>query len=306
MTSKRGREMNSLILKLQSDLMNQDKKLSEILATAYLIAKKLNKEEFACWIKNEINGYASEDKKDFPQYRQVVGILKGFNPYVGWQYIVIPNKEIEDNFTVTYENQAIGELEELLGYDVEQELYRPLPSKFLSYLSGSCTKAALFFDRNSIKHILITVRQILLDWTLALEKEGILGNEMIFTKEEADKAQIVSTPNVYNITNHFNGNTNYQNEAIHSFQTQINEFDVKQAKDIYELIVQNIDKLDLEQDKYSLLKSELQIIKNELEKEGQNPSIIKQSLQVIKNIIVNAAGNVVGQAILHSLNLLGC
>lgn len=296
--------MSSLILKLQSDLINEDKKLSEILATTYLIAKKLNRDDFANWIKLEINGY--DDENNFPPYRQIRGILKGFNPYHGWQYIVFPNKVMEDNYSVTYENQPIGELEELLKCDAKQELYRPLPSQFLSLVNGSCTKIALFFDRNSVKHILISVRQILLDWTLALEKEGILGDDMVFTTEETYKAKEVSSPNVYNITNHFNGNTNYQNEAFQSIQNQTNGFDLGQLKDVYGLIVENMDKLNLAEEKYNLLKSELATFKTELDKDSHNPSLILQCLNSMKNIIEGATGSIIGETILHSLRLLGC
>ena len=72
------------------------------------------------------------------------------------------------------------------------------------------------------------------------------------------------------------------------------------------LIFNNINKIGLDEERISLLEKEMQTLKIELEKEAHNPSLIQQSLQSIKNIIEGATGSIVGQAIMYSLNLLGC
>lgn len=120
--------------------------------------------------------------------------------------------------------------------------------------------------------------------------------------EEKNKAQTVVNQTI----NVSGGNFMNQVATINSKQIQNNSLDMKQVKELYEFLSEDLNKIGLDNEKISLCETELQIIKNELEKDIQNPSIIQQSLKSIKNIIENAAGSVVGQAILHSLNLLGC
>ena len=54
-------------------------------------------------------------------------------------------------------------------------------------------EAAFFLSKTSVHGIVETVRSLLLEWTLKLEEDGIIGDEnMIFTTEEKQSAQNIN------------------------------------------------------------------------------------------------------------------
>ncbi|WP_196595836.1 hypothetical protein [Pectinatus frisingensis] len=53
---------------------------------ALIVAKKLNLNDFENWIRNEMDGYPA--KSVIPNYREVYGVCKYFNPYHGWQDVI--------------------------------------------------------------------------------------------------------------------------------------------------------------------------------------------------------------------------
>ena len=59
-----------------------------IAAKAYLVAKKLKLKEFEEWLNQEQNGY----KKEIPEYRNITGEIKAWNPYHGWIPMILSAK----------------------------------------------------------------------------------------------------------------------------------------------------------------------------------------------------------------------
>lgn len=75
--------MSSLVLDLQHEVLKPDCNILNALRKARLIAAKLKLRESDAWIQLELNGYSYQDSGSIPQYRNVKGILKAFNPYHG-------------------------------------------------------------------------------------------------------------------------------------------------------------------------------------------------------------------------------
>ena len=65
------------------------------------------------------------------------------------------------------------------------------------------TKFALEIGTNQIYNIIERVRNIILDWSITLEENGILGDELQFNETEKDKA--TTTPTINNYINNFFG-----------------------------------------------------------------------------------------------------
>jgi hypothetical protein len=81
--------MGSIVKQLQKDILNPQKRLTEILRTAKLIAAKLDLKDISDWIDKELNGYGKAVRDDLPAYRRVRGgALKIFNPYRGWDHVM--------------------------------------------------------------------------------------------------------------------------------------------------------------------------------------------------------------------------
>ena len=178
--------MGSIVLDLQQEVISQDCDIVNALRKAHLIAVKLGLEEFDNWILNELNGYSSQ--KDCPDYRKIHVVLRGFNPYHGWIPTMINDPEFEKMISEKKISQSISEIITLISNNedglsincngVELELFNkmfdnPLPMHFAYQVS-----------RASVAGIIEKVKNTLLEWTLKLEKEGILGENMAFNEKE--------------------------------------------------------------------------------------------------------------------------
>ena len=80
------------------------------------------------------------------------------------------------------------------------------------------------FMAAKVTSILQIVRKLILDWALKLEKEGILGENLVFSSEEQSKVKDV--PSIQIIINGNVSNSNLSgilNNSVSSVQTQRNE-----------------------------------------------------------------------------------
>lgn len=185
--------MSSIVLEFQKELIDKNYDILQVLRKAHLIAFKLNLNEFDKWIQNELNGYKGEDE-NFPDYRQVKGTLKAKNPYRGWIPAVITDQNNEPLFNSTPIFESISGL-----IDIEKKakdgtfyyLYPPeLSMKLCRYAQTlAYMEIALFISTVYITEIIDKVRNLLFEWTLELERKGILGENMTFNEKETASAK---------------------------------------------------------------------------------------------------------------------
>lgn len=197
--------MTTLIQSLQKQALDETGSLTALVMKAKLIAKKLNIEDFYTWACNELEGY--NDINSLPDYRMAHGILQALNPYQGWKKISFPEQDVEEIVTAAHIAHSIAEIEKLQVNMAKNEGY-------LEYnLSGAQTKNICqmikcqtdirkIIPKTVTDKILCFVRNIILDWSMKLEEEGILGTEIEFSIEEIKTAK--ACQNNINITN-FNG-----------------------------------------------------------------------------------------------------
>lgn len=105
--------MSSIVLELQQEVLKPDCDVLNALRKAHVIAVKLRLKEFDTWVQQELNGYEYNDQKAIPEYRQVKGMLKAFNPYRGWIPVQFNDDKIEQAICGNKMWQSIGELQEL-------------------------------------------------------------------------------------------------------------------------------------------------------------------------------------------------
>lgn len=82
-----------IVIELQKQAIDTKSDVVSLLRKAYLVARKLDIKDFSEWINNELNGYTDYDK--IPDYREIRGQVKAWNPYHGWIPVIIFQSESE-------------------------------------------------------------------------------------------------------------------------------------------------------------------------------------------------------------------
>jgi hypothetical protein len=176
--------VSSIVLELQRDALNPAISVLSLLRKAYVVARKLNIKQFQEWIDSELDGYKEQP---IPEYRSVRGQLRAWNPYHGWHQIVADDHrllEIYEDLCNCSIRQSISELSALVN-DSDNDLQMQLPPTVESFLaSGVGTSVKISISSASVKRILESVRNLILQWSLELEEDGITGEEMTFSQEE--------------------------------------------------------------------------------------------------------------------------
>jgi hypothetical protein len=181
--------VTSLVLELQSDALNSSVSCLELLRKALVVARKLKIADFQEWIELELTGYGHQDP--IPEYREIRGVLRAWNPYHGWQPIAIDNQQINiflGDICNCSVHQSMSELV-ILGNSKNKELTIQLPFQAESLLVSLIgTKIKISVSTSSIQSIVEAVRDIILRWSLQLEEDGIVGEGITFSPQEKQRA----------------------------------------------------------------------------------------------------------------------
>ena len=203
--------MSSIVLDLQQEVLSEHCNALNALRKAHLIASKLHLFEFDSWINSELNGYTDYNK--VPDYRNVSGSIKAWNPYHGWIAVVVQDGKLEETLCHRRLGDPIGDIIEL-DKKSENHFYIQFPADVSKSIDKMCTAPfptnySLQVSTHKLKSIVEQVVNCLLEWTIRLEAEGILGEGMQFNKDEKDSAQHLPQT----INNYF-GNTNVINSPV--------------------------------------------------------------------------------------------
>lgn len=195
--------MSSIVQELQKDSLSNSGSITDLLRKAYFVAKKLKQNEFIEWLERETNGYPHNENVELPSYRKMKGRIMVHNPYHGHQPVTFQNPE-EFNKLSTHNNyQPVSELEHIFkSSDTAGTMevhFSPETAAALMKAIGFNLEPTLHIQPSAIYRIIDSLRNTILKWSLRLEEDGILGNNLSFSKEEILKA---SSP-TYNISNFF-------------------------------------------------------------------------------------------------------
>ena len=231
----------SIILKLQKKCLDKNESLQDLLREALVISTKLKLYDFKEWINSELEGYS----ENIPNYRIINVQLKFFNPYHGWLDAIVDDK-FEDILRKTNISQPISEIEKTISdYQPNKTLQVDLKGTNilkLQKLYKTDFKPAQFVNYIQIAGIIDMVRTLLLEWTLKLEEDGIIGNDdLIFTEKEKEMAKNITIQNfngiLGNVSNNSNfsiedNSTNIYNENINKLIDEIKKLNLKDEKQI--------------------------------------------------------------------------
>ena len=194
--------MDSLVLELQRDAMGSETKVSDLLRKALIVARKLAIPKFQEWISLELDGY--KDGRNIPDYRTVHGEIRVFNPYRGWVNLIMQDMDTDvvEYLTSPPVAQSIGELENIISNRNDKSIlticFSPETENRLMRGMRYPLRPVLHISESAIHGIIETVRNTILNWTLKLEEDGILGNGMTFTQEERNRAEKSSNITIQN------------------------------------------------------------------------------------------------------------
>ncbi len=270
--------MSKIVLELQKKAMDSTISITDILRHALIVSTKLKIREFKHWIKKELNGYPD---KNIPDYRNVNGEIKAQNPYRGWLPVIFGDDELNELFKKSKINQPISELEDIINsHSREDKLVIPLPQSVIDKTATNygCVPY-LVVPKSQIAGVIDSVRTIVLEWSLKLESDGILGEDLTFSDDEINKASNIT----YNI-NQFSGvignvdTSTIQIGNYNNIYAKLKELGVSQKeRNEIENIINNIEKAE-PSDKKKLLARGYGWIKRNASTIGTFSSVIKYLL----------------------------
>ncbi|HSU57815.1 MAG TPA: hypothetical protein VLI55_00765 [Bryobacteraceae bacterium] len=159
---------------------------SEILRKAQVAARTLALAEAQTWIETELNGYKSGDSA--PPDRLLTGRIVAWNPYHRWIPVIFQDSREAAYLSKCFVGQPVGELEGLVKHG-KTTLQFPFSSETeLRSMKGldAPLQPTRHLSRSSVSGILDAVGNMVLEWCLQLERNGILGEGLVFSGKEKE------------------------------------------------------------------------------------------------------------------------
>lgn len=293
--------MEPIVIELQHDALKNDIPVATLLRKAYVVAKKLKLTEFENWINYELNGYT--DEAELPKYREVLGVLQSYNRYHGWQPVIFEDHKMSEIFSTSANGQTIAEIESLLEQDSEkngmfQDQFSPEQKSIIQKTFKTDQEIARMIPSTALIKIVDSVRNIILNWALKLEEDGVLGEGMTFSKDEKNKAEYHS----YNINNFYeqvNGSQIQQSSPNAKQKQSTVTYSDENINNFLSSLKSKINDLELNEEYLNELQAEIATVEIQTKSPKPKENIIKESLGSIRTILEGASGSAVGQLLLE-------
>lgn len=298
--------MTSIVLQLQQESLDRSVSVTDLLRKSLVVSKKLKLSEFEAWINSELTGYRSQD--DVPLYRKVKGSVKFWNPYRGWCPVIVKDPKQGELLSTRNITQTIAELENLANDKDANFLHVPFSQETerrlcMSLNAGFETNISLIVSHTEIVKIVEEVRNIILNWSLKLEEQGVLGEGMAFTPQESQSAN--GTPQAVN--NFFGPVHNPQIQQLNETAVQLHsqqQLDIVALSQFVEKLDNSIQELLLSTEQESELRAEVRTIKSQLTSPKPKTTILRECGISIRSILEKAGGAVVGSLLTELTRLV--
>lgn len=283
--------MSSLVLDLQQEILKPDCDILNALRKAHIIAIKLKLTEFDNWVQSELNGY--ETNQDLiPDYRKISGQLKAWNPYHGWIPVITQDSRLEEALCHRKMEDSIGDIIELYSKskgNIILTFSADVAAKLDSWSNAPFnTNYSLHVSNHQLKSIVDKVINCLMEWTLKLEENGIVGENMRFDETESASAKdIPQQINYYGPV--INGNIS-SSQIVSGNNSTV----TYSAQAISDALNEIRDSLEKEQIAGEDMENALELLSDISDKVERNKkhSIIKSALVGLKDFVLATGANV--------------
>ncbi|WP_282364135.1 hypothetical protein [Pseudomonas sp. PS01297] len=194
--------MDSLVLDLQRDALDRGIHITDLLRKALLVSRKLKIKDIEAWINNELNGYT---ENSIPDYRIVYGELKAFNPYRGWMPVMVDKQwdkmiRQQNIFLSVSQIESLADKSEGGNFVIK---FQATQASIIMQLIGEQFEPALYVPTHHLIRIIDTTKTKIMEFALDLEEKGILGNGIVFSRDEQIRAQTINynTINIQHMEN---------------------------------------------------------------------------------------------------------
>jgi hypothetical protein len=294
--------MQPLVLQLQQECLDSRVSILEMLRKALVVARKLSLPDAQVWIEKELDGYKSGDAP--PQYRLLKGQIRAWNPYQGWIPVIFRDSKKEVYLSKCFVGQPVGELEDLVKHG-NGTLQFPFDSdnalKLMRDLDNQL-HVTRHISSSAVSGIIDAVRNMVLNWTLQLEADGILGEALIFNaKEKAVAAHSNYTINYNAAVTH----SQIQQGSPNAIQTMhVTEQDRKAIADFVETLKRH--ELDLKIDACRSEQLRIMVQKIQTEVGSTNPSgtALRETLRTLRNLLEGCASSLIASGLLFEIGKL--
>ena len=293
--------MTDLVSEMQAKALEQSTSVTDLLRIAKIVAVKLDLDEFLKWIESELGGYES---LEVPPYRVLKGEMKARNPFRGLIPVMFRDDDLATLCKTIKLHQKISEVE-ILSRVPENKLHIPIPDgsqKLLQQMFNQDMEFMLIFSPVALSGIVDAVRNVILDWSLKLEKNGIKGEGMTFSKEDKAKAQAPGVVYQINKIENFTGNMgSVSDHGVVNAITQIG-INTNALAGLIEQLQQCKQQFGLAEDKRLDLEKTLDELKGALNSPTPKASKVGALLGVARTIIQNAGSSLLIQGALLEID----
>lgn len=272
--------------------------LSVVLRKALRIAKKLNLEEFATWINQELKGY--ESIHSVPDYRRLNGRLVVKDPFYHTQFFE-PELEVPEE---VYLNHPIANpITYLENLNLKGNIYvyasfHPDKEGILKRNINSNYEYAIRIQSNQMLNILELIRDIVLNWLYELDEQEIEINSK--SNENLENANQLTNQYIVNIQGDMVG-SQIMNGSPGSNQ-QLSDNEIKNYREVLEEIHRGIDKTNLPEKDARKVKTLIEEMKDELSKTSPDRTVLGKAKASIKRILEGATADIVAKGALSMLS----
>lgn len=290
---------SSLIADIQETAIKPETDVASLLRKAKVAAVKLGRDDAIGWIDRELDGYDCKFE-ELPVYRKVHGTLKFFNPYHGLVPAHIKDKDTEEIITRAPISGGVKSIQELIKGKGELRYSMSVAHRnIILELFKTEFEPVLTLSKSQLTTIIERVTSLVLNWSLELEKAGVVGEGLQFTSAEKNKAGPI-TQNFFVDSIGFVGSSHHGDTKV----------SIKQRKIETGIDPELLAKfLDQAKSAATLLPSNLQSsVVRELDEisKATSDSAKSQGLERIKSIVENASGNLAAEGIIRLIaSILG-
>lgn len=174
-----------IVIELQRLASDGTCPVDQLLRKALLVATKLEIQDFRAWITQEMNGYP--DGSQIPAYRKAQAEFHVFNNVQGRLIPYYLPDEIEADLRDISITQPLASLVELVSKPsatFQLQLAPAIRNLLLMGQGDFPMEPVMQISRIYVSKAIDAVRNTILEWSLRLEQQGILGEGMKFSPEE--------------------------------------------------------------------------------------------------------------------------